>query len=134
MIPDASGKRDLNGKGEAMPAVRNESRHPIHRALAWSRRLANNPLLSKTTLTKQAGAAAGTVTHHLKLLQLAAPIQTFLLNLKTSSDLHIFSLNRMKTLAELPIEKQLAKFSRLQRRAGQPSFSPACASANEQAV
>jgi DNA invertase Pin-like site-specific DNA recombinase len=92
--------------------------HPIHRALAWSRRLANNSLLSKIMLAKQEGVAPGTVTHHLKLLQLAAPIQTFLLNLKTPSDLHLFSLNRMKALAELPAEKQMAEFSRLQKQAG----------------
>ncbi|RRJ94947.1 recombinase family protein [Opitutaceae bacterium TAV4] len=108
--------------------------HPMHRALAWSRQLTSEPDVNRAQLARQAGVTSATLTYYLKLLRLAAPIQTFLLNLKTPSDLHIFSLNRMKALAELPVEKQMTEFARLQRRAGQPSLLPACAAADEQAA
>lgn len=103
-------------KGWTPPVVQKEHRHPIHRALIWSRRLTNEPALSKFTLAKQSGVAPGTVTHHLKLLQLAPQIQTFLLNITSPADLQLYSLNRMKALAERSHEAQLSEFARLRKR------------------
>lgn len=104
----------------AKPALASRVLHPIHRALAWAHQLAGTPGLNRVQLARQKSVTPGTVTHHLKLLQLAAPIQSVLINLKTPSDLMLYSLNRMKALAGLPAEEQWAEFSRLQKQTGLP--------------
>ncbi|MDI1334569.1 MAG: recombinase family protein [Lacunisphaera sp.] len=89
--------------------------HPLQRALEWQRQLAAKPSLTQAVLAKNAGVAPGTLTHHLKLLQLAPDIQTFLITLKTEQELRQFSLNRMKALADLPQRQQLKRFAEMQR-------------------
>ena len=95
----------------AVKAVSEAPRHPLHRALAWHRQLANKPSLTQAMLAKSERIAPGTLTHHMKLLQLAPDIQSFLLGLKTKDELRRFSLNRMKALADLPHRQQLRGFS-----------------------
>jgi len=89
--------------------------HPLLRAIAWQRQLALKPGLTQAMLAKSAGVTAGTLTHHLKLLHLAADIQEFLLNLKTEPELRRFSLNRMKALANLSHRQQLKAFAALRK-------------------
>ncbi len=109
------------------PAVALEpgGRHPIHRALAWQRKLSTNPGLTQRRLAAQEHVAAGTLTHHLKLLQLAPEVRIFLLNLHTSADLRAFSLNRMKAFAEIPPDRQLREFVRLKRQLRPSAVEPA---------
>ena len=85
--------------------------HPLHRARAWQRRLATEPGLNRVKLAAAEGLTPGAITHHMKLLQLAPAIQERLLNMTTRSDLHLYSLNRMKAMAELPEEEQLRRFT-----------------------
>ncbi|EIP98777.1 site-specific recombinase, DNA invertase Pin [Opitutaceae bacterium TAV1] len=102
--------------------------HAIHRALAWSRILDDTPGLTRAELARQEGVTPGTLTHYLKLLQLALPIRTFLLSLPSPAGTHPFSLNRMKALADLPPEKQLKKFAIIRQRAAR--LNPALAEAS----
>jgi regulator of replication initiation timing len=92
--------------------------HPLLRAIAWQRQLASRPGMTQAMLAKNAGVTAGTLTHHLKLLRLAAEIQEFLLNVKTEPELRRFSLNRMKELANLPHRQQLQAFAVLRKSEG----------------
>jgi DNA invertase Pin-like site-specific DNA recombinase len=90
--------------------------HPLYRALHWKRQLAAKSNLTMTMLAKIEQVSPGTVTHHLKLLRLAPDIQGFLLSLRTADDLHRFSLNRMKALADLPQRLQLEQFAQMHRK------------------
>jgi hypothetical protein len=85
--------------------------HPIHRARAWQRRLETERGLNRLKLATEEGLAPGSITHHMKLLQLAEPIQAHLLNITTADDVRRYGLNRMKALAELPREEQLRQFA-----------------------
>ena len=85
--------------------------HPLHRARAWQRRLETETGLNRVKLAKEEGLSPGAITHHMKLLQLAPDIQERLLNLTAPKDLRKFSLNRMKALAELPIDEQRMRFA-----------------------
>jgi len=88
--------------------------HPLHRARAWQRRLENEPKLKRIDLAAAEGLTPGAITHCMKLLQLVPAIQERLLNLSTPAELHRFSLNRMKALAELPPDEQLLRFAALE--------------------
>lgn len=85
--------------------------HPIHRAREWQRRLANEPELNRLKLAAEEGLSPGSITHHMKLLQLAEEIRTVLLKLTTAVDVRRYGLNRMKALADLPREEQLRRFA-----------------------
>lgn len=85
--------------------------HPIHRARAWQRRLDTDAGLTRIKLAAEEGLAPGSITHHMKLLQLAEEIQTQLLNLTTADEVRHYGLNKMKALAELPCEDQLRRFA-----------------------
>ena len=87
--------------------------HPIHRARAWQRRLEAERGLNRLKLAAEEGLAPGSVTHHMKLLQLAEPIQAHLLNLTTADEARRYGLNRMKALAELPHDEQVRQFAAL---------------------
>jgi hypothetical protein len=95
-------------KPEAPPML-----HPIHRARAWQRRLEAERGLNRLKLAAEEGLAPGSVTHHMKLLQLAEAIQTHLLNLTTADEARRYGLNRMKALAELPHDEQVRQFAAL---------------------
>lgn len=103
------------GLKPAGKAFQRSSSHPLQRALDWQRRLAARPSLTQVALAKDVGVSPGTLTHHLKLLQLAPDIQTFLIALKTEQEMKPFSLNRMKALADLPQRQQLKRFAEMQR-------------------
>jgi hypothetical protein len=94
----------------AAPAA---GRHAIHRAKAWSRELARSAGLSQAELARREQVTPVTLTYHLKLLQLAPEIQQVLLGAVTLADLRLFSLRRMKALADLPIPAQRKQFEQL---------------------
>ncbi|MBI5768687.1 MAG: recombinase family protein [Verrucomicrobia bacterium] len=87
--------------------------HPIHRARAWQRRLDAERGLNRIKLAAEEGLAAGSITHHMKLLELAEPIQAHLLNITSAEEARRFGLNRMKALAELPLDEQVRRFAAL---------------------
>ena len=87
--------------------------HPIHRARAWERRLETERGLNRLKLAAEEGLSPGSVTHHMKLLQLAEAIQAKLLNLTHAEEVRRYGLNRMKALAELPHDEQLRRFAAL---------------------
>jgi hypothetical protein len=87
--------------------------HPIHRARAWQRRLETERGLNRLKLAAEEGLSPGSVTHHMKLLQLAEAIQAKLLNLTNAEEVRRYGLNRMKALAELPHDEQLRRFATL---------------------
>lgn len=91
------------------------AQHPLHRARAWQRRLETEPKFNRVKLAQAEGLTPGAITHHMKLLQLAPTIQERLLNVTTPAELRKFSLNRMKALAELPVDEQLRRFAALER-------------------
>jgi len=85
--------------------------HPIHRARAWQRRLESEPALNRLKLAAEEGLSPGSITHHMKLLQLAGEIQTRLMNLTTAEDVRRYGLNQMKALAELNVDEQTQRFA-----------------------
>jgi DNA invertase Pin-like site-specific DNA recombinase len=85
--------------------------HPIHRARAWRRRLDSERGLNQLKLAAEEGLSPGSITHHLKLLQLADDIQGKLLDVTKAEDVRRYSLNRMKALAELSHDEQRVKFA-----------------------
>jgi uncharacterized membrane-anchored protein YjiN (DUF445 family) len=88
--------------------------HPIHRARAWQRRLETERGLNRLKLAADEGLSPGSVTHHMKLLQLAEAIQAKLLNLTNAEEVRRYGLNRMKALAELPHDEQLRRFATIE--------------------
>ncbi|MDI1320254.1 MAG: recombinase family protein, partial [bacterium] len=87
------------------------AQHVIHRARAWQRRIDAEPRLNRVRLAAEEGLSPGAITHHMKLLELAEEIQTHLFNLTTQREVQRFSLNRMKALAELPLDEQRRQFA-----------------------
>lgn len=85
--------------------------HPIHRARAWRRRLDTERGLNQLKLAAEEGLSPGSITHHLKLLQLADDIQGKLLDVTKAEDVRRYGLNRMKALAELSHDEQRVKFA-----------------------
>jgi len=85
--------------------------HPIHRARAWQRRLESEPALNRLKLAAEEGLSPGSITHHMKLLQLAGEIQTQLMDLTTAEDVRRYGLNQMKALAELNVDEQTQRFA-----------------------
>ena len=85
--------------------------HPIHRARAWRRRLDAERGLNQLKLAAEEGLSPGSITHHLKLLQLADDIQAKLLDLTKAEDVRRYGLNRMKALADRPHDEQLREFA-----------------------
>lgn len=87
--------------------------HPIHRARAWRRRLDSERGLNQLKLAAEEGLSPGSITHHLKLLQLADEIQAKLLDLTKAEDVRRYGLNRLKALAELPHDEQRRQFAEI---------------------
>ena len=95
------------------PAPTTHGTHPLHRALAWNRKLSGTAGLSQAELARREGVTAATLTYHLKLLKLAPEIQEFLLAVAGAEGLRRFSLRRMKALAELDYTAQRKAFVRM---------------------
>lgn len=93
-------------------------RHCIHRALAWQRELQRDPTLEKQAIAAREKVAPGSISHHLKLLNLAPEIQDHLRELKDPDAVRHFSLRKMRRLAEQPIETQTAQFKKLRLNFG----------------
>ena len=91
--------------------------HPIHRARAWRRRLDTERGLNQLKLAAEKGLSPGSITHHLKLLQLADDIQAKLLDLTKAEDVRRYGLNQMKALSELPHDEQRMRFGEIERDA-----------------
>ena len=89
--------------------------HPIHRARAWRRRLDSERGLNQLKLAAEEGLSPGSITHHLKLLQLADDIQAKLLDLTKGDEVRRYGLNRMKALAELPHAEQRKRLIEIER-------------------
>lgn len=98
-------------RAPATPQPECPAQHALHRARAWQRRLDAEPRLNRVRLAAEEGLSPGAITHHMKLLHLAEEIQTHLLNLTTKSAVRRYSLNRMKALAELPLDEQRRQFA-----------------------
>ena len=90
--------------------------HPIHRARAWRRRLDSERGLNQLKLAAEEGLSPGSITHHLKLLQLTDDIQAKLLDLTKAEDVRRYGLNQMKALAELPHDEQRKRLVEIERR------------------
>ncbi len=91
--------------------------HPIHRALAWQRKLAANPDVTQSALARRERVTGATLTYHLKLLSLVPEIQAFLLRLKTAPEFRRFSLRKMMVLAELSADAQRRRFAAMRPNA-----------------
>jgi len=91
--------------------------HPIHRARAWRRRLDSERGLNQLKLAAEEGLSPGSITHHLKLLQLADDIQAKLLDLTKAEDVRRYGLNQMKALADLPHDEQRKRLREIERKA-----------------
>ena len=89
--------------------------HPIHRARAWRRRLDTERGLNQLKLSAEEGLSPGSITHHLKLLQLTDDIQANLLDLTKAEDVRCYGLNQMKALAELPHDEQRKRLVEIER-------------------
>ena len=90
--------------------------HPIHRARAWRRRLDSERGLNQLKLAAEEGLSPGSITHHLKLLQLADDIQAKLLDLTKAEDVRRYGLNQMKALADLPHDEQRKRLREIERK------------------
>ncbi len=104
-------RRAPSPEPEAVPIL-----HPIHRARAWRRRLDSERGLNQLKLAAEEGLSPGSITHHLKLLQLADEIQAKLLDLTKAEDVRRYGLNRMKALAESPPDEQRQRFAEFERQ------------------
>lgn len=87
--------------------------HPIHRARTWQRRLETEAGLTRIKIAAEERLAPGSITHHMKLLQLAEEIQTHLINLTAAEEVRRYGLNRMKALAELSEDEQRRRFAEI---------------------
>ena len=92
------------------------SLHPIHRAMAWQQKIVLKPELSARKLAENEGVIITSVTRHLSLLKLAAPIQEFLRQIHDPRAVHFFSLRKLGPISTFSKEKQLEAFSLLQKR------------------
>ena len=114
MLTFFSGRTQIftsRAKGNSSPEEIQQL-HPLHRALKWGKRLRSEPALKRIVLAREEKVCPATITHHLRLLQLAPEIQTRLLGITTRSDLEKYSLNKMKALAALPVHEQLIQFGK----------------------
>jgi len=93
-------------------------RHCIHRAVTWQRELQRDPTLEKQAIAAREKIAPGSISHHLKLLNLAPEIQDYLKELKDPDAVRHFSLRKMRRLSELQPEKQTVQFKRLRQSFG----------------
>ena len=73
----------------------------------------NEPGLKRLQLAKEENLSPASITQHLKLLLLAAEIQTHLLNLTTEREVRRFSLNRLLPFADLSLDEQRRRFDLL---------------------
>jgi hypothetical protein len=93
-------------------------RHCIHRAVTWQRELQRDPTLEKQAIAAREKIAPGSISHHLKLLNLAPEIQDYLKDLKDPDAMRHFSLRKMRRLSELQPDKQTVQFKRLRQSFG----------------
>jgi hypothetical protein len=98
------------------------AKHPIHTAVRWQSLLEKGSVENRAALAKKFSVTRAGVTQHLQLLKLHPEIQTRLAKLRTSAEVDQFSLNRMRDLARLPSEKQLAAFTSLKKPAAKMSI------------
>jgi hypothetical protein len=64
--------------------------------LAWQRELQRDPTLEKQAIAAREKIAPGSVSHHLKMLNLAPEIQDYLRELKEPDAVRHFSLRKMR--------------------------------------
>jgi DNA invertase Pin-like site-specific DNA recombinase len=88
-----------------------EVHHPLIRALAWQKKLTENPKLSLRGLARREGEVAPSITRHFKLLKLAPEIQAYVRKLHDPKAIYFFSLRRLMPLAAMEPAKQLARFA-----------------------
>jgi hypothetical protein len=67
--------------------------------------------LTRLRLAEEENLSPASITQQLKLLLLADDIQAHLLNLTDERDVKRFSLNRLLTLAALPLDEQRRRFA-----------------------
>jgi DNA invertase Pin-like site-specific DNA recombinase len=110
--------RVSSSPAKRIAAAAESVRHCIHRALSWQRELQRDPTLEKQAIAARQNIAPGSVTHHLKLLNLAPEIQEYLRELKDPDAVRHFSLRKMRRLSELPLDNQTTQFKRLRQSFG----------------
>ena len=103
---------DVVGRDDSGEPLLDSPDHAFgERARAWRRRLDTERGLNQLKLAAEEGLSPGSITHHLKLLQLADDIQAKLLDLTKVADVRRYGLNRMKALADRPHEEQRREFA-----------------------
>ncbi len=68
-----------------------EVNHPLLRALAWQKKLTENPALSLRGLARREGEVAPSITRNFKLLKLAPEIQAYVRKLHDPKAIYFFS-------------------------------------------
>lgn len=89
---------------------KNETAHPLIRAIAWKRKLDRTPGLNQLELARQEGVTPATLSYHMSLLNLRPAIQDFILESTNRDELRLCSLRRLRSLADLKPEAQLTQF------------------------
>jgi hypothetical protein len=84
--------------------------------MAWQQKIVLKPELSARKLAENEGVIITSVTRHLSLLKLAAPIQEFLRQIHDPRAVHFFSLRKLGPISTFSEEKQLEAFGLLQKR------------------
>ncbi len=95
-----------------------QQRHPIHDVMAWQRQLESGEIDNRAALARKLGVTRAAITQTLRLLRLAPEIRDFLATLKDAPAVRHFSVRRMGTLADLPLPRQRAVFTKLRRSFG----------------
>ena len=102
---------EFGGRRQMPEVAARPAQHLIHRARAWQRRLDTESGLTRLRLAEEENLSPASITQQLKLLLLADDIQAHLLNLTDERDVKRFSLNRLLTLAALPLDEQRRRFA-----------------------
>ena len=99
----------------ATSAETKPAHHPIHTSFRWQKMLEQGAILNRAALARKLSVTRAGITQHLQLLQLRPEIQQYLTGLRTAPEVHHFSMNRMRGIARLAPERQLAAFTRLRK-------------------
>jgi hypothetical protein len=84
--------------------------HPILKAMEWRRQLDNDPHLGIRGLARREDEVAPTIIRHLKLLNLAPEIRTYVAGLHDAKAVHFFSQRRLALISGLGRSEQIRQF------------------------
>ena len=98
---------------EAKPRVRKP--FPIEQALTYARVLQEPSIVSKSQVAQRFGVSRARVCQMLNLLALDTAIQEQLMFIKDVEEHNFFTEHRLRSLAVMDGDKQLAEFNRLRQ-------------------